>query len=629
MVTPSRHWKPDQARPDRTHTVARSGIVFFVLALFLAGMPAAAQPLPPDLVPPDLAPHLVKQDYSRNQEWFPKFYKPYVPQRIPSPNLRTGASVIERIRDGKLELSLAQLLDAVVENNLDLAVARYNNSFAETDILRAKAGQSPRGVAGARVPSGLFAGAIGAGLGGGGGGGRGGGGGGSAISGRARQVFIGSRSNFDPVAGLNFSVDRTTSPLNTLRVAGVPTVVANTTALQAFYAQGFTTGTSFSVSFNTQRQSSTQQFLLFNPSFVSGFSLSVNQQLMNGFGFGVTRRFLNVAQNGRRIAREWFRQQVIDTVAQAQSLYWDLVASRDRLRAAEQALTVAERLYEDNRKRAEIGTLAPLDVLTAEAEVAARERDRIVAETDLQMREVALKNVFSKQTVPVLRGARIEITDSLPEPQDANIPGLEEALSAAMRNRPEIQQAEGNILNQETAVQFTRNRLKPTLNIFGRFATAGSSGGLGSVLHQVGRIDFPEYAVGFSLSFPLLNRSAQADDLRARLEQRQAETALQRTRNQIGLEVRNAVIGLMQTKAQVAAARKAVDRMEQTLDAEEKKLQAGVSIPYNVIQVQRDVLAAQLAAVEARANYAKAAVQMDRAMGVTLEKAGIDLEQTF
>ena len=614
MVTPSRHWKP-----DRAHCVARSGIAFFVLALFLAGMPVAAQP-------PDVAPDLEKPDYSRNPEWFPQFYKPYVPQRIPAPNLSSGASVTARIRDGKLELSLAQLLDAVVENNLDLAVARYNNSFAETDILRAKAGQAPRGVAGARVPSGLFAGALGAGLGGGGGGG---GGGGSAISGRARQVFIGPRGTFDPVAGLNFSVGRTTSPLNTLRVAGVPTVAANTTALQAFYAQGFTTGTSFSISFNTQRQSSTQQFLLFNPSFVSSFSLSVNQQLMNGFGFGVTRRFMNVAQNGRRIAREWFRQQVIDTVAQAQSLYWDLAASRDRLRAAEQALTVAERLYEDNRKRAEIGTLAPLDVLTAEAEVAARERDRIVAETDLQMREAALKNVFSKQIGPALRAARIEVTDSLPEPQDAGIPGLEEALSAAMRNRPEIRQAEGNILNQETAVQFTRNRLKPTLNIFGRFATAGLTGGLGSVLQQVGRIDFPEYAVGFSLSFPLLNRSAQADDLRARLEQRQSETALQRTRNQIGLEVRNAVIGLLQTQAQVAAARKAVDRMEQTLDAEEKKLQAGVSIPYNVIQVQRDLLAAQLAAVEARASYAKAVVQMDRATGVTLEKTGIDLEQAF
>ncbi|MCZ6492439.1 MAG: TolC family protein [Acidobacteria bacterium] len=616
MVTPSRHWKP-----GRAHCVARSGIVLCVLALFLAGIPVAAQP-------PDVAPDLEKPDYSRNPEWFPRIYKPYVPQRVPAPNLSSGASVTERIRDGKLEMSLAQLLDAVVENNLDLAVARYNNSFAETDILRAKAGQAPRGVAGARVPSGLFAGAIGAGLGGGGGDG-GGGGGGSAISGRARQVFIGPRGAFDPVAGLNFSVGRTTSPLNTLRVAGVPTVVANTTALQAFYTQGFTTGTSFSISFNTQRQSSTQQFLLFNPSFVSGYSLSVNQQLMNGFGFGVTRRFMNVAQNGRRIAREWFRQQVIDTVAQAQSLYWDLAASRDRLRAAEQALSVAERLHENNKKQAEIGTLAPLDVLTAEAEVAARERDRIVAETDSQMREAALKNVFSKQIEPALRAARIEVTDSLPEPQDAGIPGLEEALSAAMRNRPEIRQAEGNILNQETAVQFTRNRLKPTLNIFARFATAGLTGGLGAVLRQVGRIDFPEYAVGFSLSFPLLNRSAQADDLRARLEQRQSETALQRTRNQIGLEVRNAVIGLMQTQAQVAAARKAVDRMEQTLDAEEKKLQAGVSIPYNVIQVQRDLLAAQLAAVEARAGYAKAVVQMDRATGVTLEKTGIDLEQVF
>ena len=198
-----------------------------------------------------------------------------------------------------------------------------------------------------------------------------------------------------------------------------------------------------------------------------------------------------------------------------------------------------------------------------------------------------------------------------------------------MRNRAELRQGERNLLNQEIAVLFTKNRLKPTLNLFGRFATSGLSGGLGSVLGQVGRVDFPEYAFGFSLSFPLLNRSAQADDLRARLEQRQAETALQRTRNQVGLEVRNAVIGLMQAKAQVGAAQKAVGRAEQTLGAEERKLRAGVSIPYNVVQVQRDLLAAQLAEVEAHAGYAKAMVEIDRARGLTLEKTGIDLEQVF
>ena len=612
MVTPSRQCKPGRPRP-----VFRSGVLLLLLLSSLAVKPEAGQS--------QQSPGLEIADYSRDPEWFPRIYQPFVPQQIPNPDLSNRTSVFQGIRDGKLELSLAQLLAAVVENNLDIAVARYNNAFAETDILRAKAGQSPRGVEGARVPSGLFAGAIGAGL-GGGGGGRGDGGG-SAISGRARQVFIGPRGTFDPLVGLNFSMDRTTSPLNTLRVAGVPTVTVNTTALQLFYVQRFATGTSFSVSFNSQRQSSTQQRLLFNPSFVSGFSLSVNQQLLNGFGSGVTRRFLNVAENGKSIVREWFRQQVIGTVAEAQSLYWDLVASRERLRAAEQALAVAERLQEDNRKQAEIGTLAPLDVLTAEAEVAARERDRIMAQTDLRMREAVLKNIFAKQIGPDLRAARIEPTDPLPGPQDADIPGLQEALSDAMRNRAELRQAERNLLNQETAVLFTKNRLKPTLNLFGRFSTSGLSGGLGSVLGQVGRVDFPEYAFGFSLSFPLLNRSAQADDVRARIEQRQAETALQRTRNQVGLEVRNAVIGLMQAEAQVEAAQKAVSGAEQTLSAEERKLRAGVSIPYNVIQVQRDLLAAQLAEVEARVGYAKALVEIDRTRGLTLEKTGIDLEQ--
>ena len=569
-------------------------------------------------------------DYSKNPPSFPHLLKLYAPQAVPDPDLKNSPGLAQAVRDGTLRLSLAQLLATVVENNLDLAAARYNLSMSETDTLRSRSGQAPRGTEGVPIPSGLFAGAIGAGIGGGGGGrGGGGGGGGGGITGSARQVNVGPRGSFDPSLSMNFSVDTETSPLNSIRVSGVAAPTSHTTNFQLFYAQAFATGTSFSLSWNAERGSSDQRNLRFNPSFTSRLNFSVNQQLLNGFGLAVTRRFQNVAENNRGIAREVFRQQAIVALTNAQNLYWDLVASHEQVRAAEQALTVAERLRQDNQKQAQIGTLAPLDVVAAEAEVAARRRDLIAAQTNQQLREVQLKNLMSKDLDAVLGAARIETTDSLPEPQASDIPGFEDALAAAMRNRPEITRAEGGIRNQQIVTQFTQNNLKPSLSIFGLLAGSSRSGALGVALGQLRRLSYPEYAFGFALTVPILNRSAQADDLRARLELRQAETSLQRTRNQIHFEVRNALIVLLQTKAQVEAASKALELSRRTLDAEEKKLRAGVSTPYSVIRMQRDFQAAQFAEVTARASFAKARVNLDQATGATLEKNRLPLDNVI
>jgi outer membrane protein len=569
-----------------------------------------------------------RPDFTKETSWFPRFYKLYQARPVPESELRNSASVTQLIRDGKLRLSLVQLNAAVKENNLDIVSAGYSSSYAETDLLRARGGGAARGAPGVQIPSGLFTGALGAGV--GDAAGLGGFGSAGGISGGARAVTVRPRGSFDPALIMNFSMDRTTSPLNTIRVSGVPIVSTATTALQARYAQQFTTGTSVSVTFNNQRQSSTQQSLLYNPAFVSSFSLNFTQQILNGAGRAVNRRFMEVAKNGLQIARESYRQQVIITLAQAQSLYWDLVAARDNLRDAANSLEVARQLYQDNKAREEIGVLAGIDVVTAESEVAARQRDLVVAQANLQLREVELKSVLSKEIDSALGSAAIEATDSLPEPKDPDIPKLSDALATALRSRPELRQAEGNILIQAVAVKYAKNILKPTLTLFGVFSSAGlfgdrfkadSSpriipGGIWQALNQVILARHPEYAIGFTFSVPLLNRSAQADNLRARLEQRQAETALEGTRSDIALEVRKAVIGLVQAKSQVESARKAAALSQQILSAEQEKLLAGLSTAYDVIRRQRDLLVAQVAEVQARANYAKALVEMNRSMGV-------------
>jgi len=570
-------------------------------------------------------------DFSKNPEWFPRVYKPYTMQKIPEMGLRNSESLLQLIHNEKLPLSLSQMRTAVSDNNLDILSSNYSARYAQTDMLRAKGGGAPRGGAGVQIPSSLFAGAIGAGV--GGIGGLGGFGSAGGITGGARQVFGFARGSYDPTLALGFSIDQTNSPLNSIIVSGLPEVTTKSTAFLARYSQSFTYGTSLSVSFSNMRQSSTQRFLLYNPSFVSQFSISVTQQLLSGFGTAVGRRFIEVAKNETEIVKELLRQQTNTTLAQAQNAYWDLVAAHENVRVAEQSLAVAQRLYEDNKTREEIGTISGLDVMTAESEVAARQRDLATARAAQQMREVDLKNMISKNLAELLGSIQIEPTDPLPEPKDMDIPKANEGLSTAMSRRPEILQAEVNIRTQDIAIKYGKDLLKPSLLLFANFNSSGLygdrvfqdtngappiiiPGGISQAWRQVRNWTYPEYAVGFSFSLNIRNRAAEADFHRAKLEKQQTETTLQRTRNSIALEVRKAIIGLVQSKAQVEAAHKAAELSGQALAAEEARLLEGAAIPYDVIRRQRDFRSAQFAEIQARTSYAKALVERDRAMGV-------------
>jgi len=568
-------------------------------------------------------------DFSRNPEWFPRFYKPYVVQKIPNLELTNSADLLQLIHDGKIRISLNQLKAAVKENNLDILASQNTANYVKTEMLRVKGGGAPRGVTGVSIPSGLFSGAIGAGIGGGSSLGSFGNVGGTSYS--ARSVYGVARGSYDPSFALGFSIDSTTSPLNSVVLSGLPEVTAHSTALQTRYSQAFTTGSSLSVSFNNMRQSSTQKFLLYNPSFVSQLSISLTQQLLSGFGSTIGRRFLRVAESEGKMIQEIMRLQVHTTLAQAQTAYWDLVAAQENVHVAEDSLSLAERFLEETKGKDEIGIASGLDVATAESEVAARKRDLVVAQTSLQMSEVDLKTTLSKDPAGLLSTVRIEPADTLPEPKAEDIPKLKDALSSAMNNRPEIRQAGANIAMQDIAVRYAKDQLKPIFLVFANFSSAGLygdqsitningfpvlfPGGMSQALRQAGHWSNPEYSAGFSFSINIHNRAAEADYHRSQLEKQQTETTIQRTRNSVTLEVRKALIGLVQSKAQVEAAQQAAILSSQVLAAEEAKLLEGVSVPYDVISRQRDLRSAQFDAVQARVGYAKALVEMQRAMG--------------
>ncbi len=571
----------------------------------------------------------VAPDYSVAAKVFPHVLKPYQNRYVPGPLLENAPEAPLEVKDGKLRLSLAQVVEAVVENNLTVANARYYPSEAQTDLLRARSGQSPRGVDQSTIPSGVFAGAEGGSILGTAGGGSGGASNAGGITGAAAAVSVRPSGVFDPTISASLSVDHTASPLNTTVVAGEPSVTTGTIAASVGYVQAFPSGTSISASYGFQRQTSTQLHLLFNPAFTPGITASVSQQLVNGFGFKVNRALIEVAQNEQGIERQSFRETLMTALASAESAYWDLISARESVRATEQALTVAQQLLANNSRAYEAGVMARLDVDNARAQVATSQRDLTIAQTNVTYAELNLKTMISKTLDEPLASAAIETTDSFPEPENETIPNLDDAVAIAGKNRPEIAIAAGNIKSQQDVMPFLKNALLPNVNAFFLMNTEGLYNIFGTAFVYDFNFKYPQFAFGVSVSFPMHNRQAQADEIRSRMELRQAQDSSVRAKSQVEVDVQNAIIAVTQGKSQVSAARAAVQLAEQQTDAERKRLAAGLSTSYNVILVERDLYAARLAEVQARDTYAKARVTLDQAMGVLLDTGHVNLDEAL
>lgn len=589
-------------------------------------------------------------DYTRSRS-FPDLWAPYSSPMVPELKMSNSQRLHSLIQDGKLRLSLDDALALVLENNLDIEVSRYSLAYAQTDVLRTRSGNTFRG-----INPGLFGGvtAFGGGGGGGGGGGTGNAGG---ITGGGNAINVGTASCCDPFAGVNFGWDRSTSPLNNLTVSGISRVTTQRTNVQVFYGQGFLTGTNYLVALSGFRQSSTSFNNLFNPEVPTGLTLGFNQRLLNGFGYRANAKFIRIAKNDLKLADSTFRQQVMTTVAQMLNLYSDLLYYKENVRVAQQAVVYAEKLLEDNKRQVEIGTLAPIEVVRAESELATDQQSMIVAQTNYLEQQESIKTAISKHVDPELAAVQIEPTDALPEPSPNDVLPLDEAIRVAEAKRPELEQQQINIRNQEITIQAARNALLPTLDLFGTYAPTGLSGnkficpagsslvsasglcqpggitpslvpgGFSQSLSQLFHGRFADYSFGITLSIPIRNRSGQADMATALLQDRQLRTQMQQTKNQIDQAVRNAVIAVTQAKAQVNATHKAAILAKETLDAEQKKFQLGESTVFNVILTERDYVAAQGNEAQAHSTYSKALTGFWQAAGTVLDRYNIGLAE--
>ncbi|MGH9721569.1 MAG: TolC family protein [Bryobacteraceae bacterium] len=588
-----------------------------------------------------------------DQPGFGKITAPYKVPSLPPLNLANSNRLDSLLRAGNLYLSLQDAIALALENNLDIELQRYGAQIADANIMRAKAGGLLRGVpasvqqgpSGAPAQRGQDTGIT------------------QSASAQANAAAGGTGTvisqtgsvipNLDPALTGFLRWAHTTNPQTSTFVSGTNTLVNRNDLANFSYQQSFLTGTSVSLGLANSHLTSTSLRSELNPSSSSSLNLNITQRLLQGFGLAVNSRNIRVAKNNREVSDLIFRQQVITTVSAIINLYWDLVSFREDVKVREQAVELNKKLLDDNRKQVEIGTLAPIEVVRAEAELANAEQDLTSAQTRVLQQETILKSALSRTGVasPAVSEARVIPTDQIQMPATEPIEPVQDLIASALRTRPEIAQRRIQLENDRINLRGSRSQLLPTLDAVANFANNGLAGhvselplpsgsppravtpffvgGYGTVLSQLFSRNFPDYSIGFQLNIPLRNRSAQADMALDQLSLRQREIGLQQLDNQIRVDVKNSLIALQQSRAVYQAAQKTRVFREQTLDAEQKKYGLGASTIFNVILVQRDLAAAQSAEVTALSNYSRAKVQLELATGETLSRNNISIQEAF
>jgi outer membrane protein TolC len=582
----------------------------------------------------------------------PKSHNPlnaYLPDYVPAPVLANSSRLDRLIRDGKLYLSLKDAIDLALENNLDLAIARYNLPIANTDILRTQAGGFFRG-----VNTGVVQGTPGGGVGGFGtgapGAGAGGttsgaGGAGAGASGLVQSTLGAGTavSSYDPFISASGGEEHQTSPVVNQAVYGVPSLQLNTGQFNINYSQAFATGTSINLSFNNARQTTNSPFFTLSPTLTAAYRFSIQQELLAGFGFGPNLRYLRIAKNNKKISDIAFKDQVIATVTQIENMYWDLVSAYEQTQVNEQSSAFAQQTLDNTKKQLALESVPEMEVLRAEAEVSKRDQDLTVARTSLQLQETLMKNAITKSLDdPVLEAMAIVPTDRMQDLQPTASQSIQDLIAVALHGRPELAESDVDLVNRQISRRAARNALLPSLSLVGFYSGAGLAGPLnpactegcsanvpvdfGGALANTFNNTSPDYYVGLNLNVPLRNRVAKADQYRSELEYRQAELRLEQLKKQVRIEVRNAQYAVEQTGARVQAARKARDLAQRTFDITKKEQDLGSGSSYQTLSAQRDLSLAELDLVTAMTIFEKAKVELDRATGATLEHNGIQLQ---
>lgn len=491
-------------------------------------------------------------------------------------------------QDTKVEITLEDCIIMAIKANLDLSVQIFNPKIAETSILQAQSAFSPT----------------------------------FSIS-----------SNWNENNRKSFTV-----------LDGASVLSSDYANVNISFQKKFEPGTTITFNLGTNRSYSNSSFYTYNPSYNSQYRLDIRQPLLKGFGNQINTYQIKVSSNNYQISLHQLKASLINLIYNIEQAYWNLIFAMEDLKVKQQSLKLAKDLLEKNRLQVKVGTLPPMDVLAAEAEVASREGDVIVAEANVKNAEDNLKQLLNfeqkeweKELVPV----------SKPDYEKREFK-IDELINVAISNRAELKQSELDLMNKELGISYAKNQLLPSVDIVGTFYSTGISGDIpiydsadpfnrkligrvkGSTidsLNEAFKNRYKNYAVGLTISYPLFNSAEKANFVRAQLEAEQASLQLKKFQQQIIVEARNALREVETASKRVDAARVARELAEKKLQAEEKKLAVGLSTNYLVLQFQRDLSTAQTAELRAIIDYKLALSKLERALGRTLESHGIKFEE--
>ncbi|MDK2744765.1 MAG: TolC family protein [Nitrospira sp.] len=449
---------------------------------------------------------------------------------------------------------------------------------------------------------------------------------------RLADIII-EQSKFDPNLSINGQYNRTVNPLNRPVFGGtggslnqITTFDQRNTSLTVDAQTNLITGGNFDVNYAPARSSvnaNVARGFLFNPSWTGGLAFTFTQPLLRNAGIGINKTFIKVAQNNAVVEQHVFRDQVMTVITTVEQTYWELVFANENLKVAQAALKAAEELLATNRAKAKAGVMSIVDVLQAEAAVASRVEQILVAEKAIRDQEDQLRRLLN----PGEEDLRVDVRLTPADPPLTMLEpiSLQEAIDTAIEQRPEITQAKKNVESGELNKQFARNQLLPTLSFQGTVGLAGLGSDYNDSFTRNFSGDFYNYGAGLVLSYPLGNRAAISSYNKRQLEAKNAEITLTSIRQQIIVGVREAVRRVQTDFKRIETTRSARIMAEKQLQAEQERLKVGLSTTRFVLDFQRDLATAQGNELRAIVDYNKSLSNLARQKATTLDRYHLEL----
>lgn len=441
---------------------------------------------------------------------------------------------------------------------------------------------------------------------------------------------------FDPALQSVFNANRFSFPgdsqLQGVGTLGVPTLNSLTQSGQINYTQTFQAGTNLVVGLNSTRSSTNNGFFFVNPNYNSTLNFQFTQPLLrNGWWFA-NRAPLVIARRTLQQTRASFEVQVNDAILQVVTQYWAVVQARGNLEVERKSLESADASYQRDKRALELGALPPLDIYRSESEVASRRVQMIQGEYVVKQAEDALRLTIGANQDDYFRVLDLNLTEKPETEEELRTIDATAALQEALAHRPEFAAANYTLANDDTSIRLAHNHLRPDLSLSGFYQSSGlggnqyslsaqlvARGGLGSSFDQLFGFSYPGYGASLSLNLPVRNRAAQADLGAALVSRHRDRYSARQVREQIILEVSNAVHQLEQAKLTLAAGTAALNLAQKTLAAEQRKYELGAETIFFVLDAQTKLAQAELDLLQAQVSYKMALTAVDHATGGLLE----------